>query len=406
MESRISKRALNAPASPIRKLGIFADQAKQRGIKVYHLNIGQPDLKVPLEICNSLNKCSKIDYLPYEQSQGTKELLLAWCNYLKIDGINVEPENILITSGGSEGLIMACAIVCDPDEEILAFEPFYANYLGFANLVSAKIVPIALDAKNEYHLPKAEEIVSKITSKTRAILLNNPNNPTGTVFSEKELKLVLKIAKKYDLFIISDEAYSGICFDKTESMSVFSLASKADRKRIIIIDSLSKKFNVCGARIGAIISTNNSVLQALNSFAQQRLSVSTLDQKIVFPALKNAKKYIKEIAEEYQARRDVFIKELETGLKMKIHYPKGAFYTMLKLPFNQADDFAKWLLTDFDLKGETVMVAPGPGFYATEGKGSSEIRVAFVLNKEDLKKAAKILIAGINKYQALINIKN
>jgi len=398
MNIKISNRALNAPASPIRKLGVYAEEAKQRGTKVYHLNIGQPDLKIPTEICSSLNKCSKIDYLPYEQSQGTKELLTAWQDYLKLDGINVEIENMLITSGGSEGLVMASAIVCNPEEEILAFEPFYANYLGFANLVSAKITPIVLNENNNYHLPDEKKITSKITSKTRAILLNNPNNPTGTVFTKNELELILKIAKKYNLFIISDEAYSGICFDGHKSQSIFTLATKEDKERIIIIDSLSKKFNVCGARIGAVISTNKAVLYALNCFAQQRLSVSTLDQKIVFSALGSAKKYISEISKEYQIRRDVFVAELEKGLGTKIHYPEGAFYTMLKLPVKDADQFAKWLLTDFSVGGETVMVAPGSGFYATPGRGKDEIRVAFVLNKEDLKKAVKILIKGIEEY--------
>lgn len=402
MDIKISNRALNAPASPIRKLGVYAEEAKQKGIKVYHLNIGQPDLKAPVEICSSLNKCSKIDYLPYEQSQGTKELLAAWCDYLKFEDIDVETKNILITSGGSEGLVMASAIVCNPGEEILAFEPFYANYLGFASLVSAKITPVVLDEKNNYHLPDEKKIVSKITSKTRAILLNNPNNPTGTVFTRDELKLILKIAKKHNLFIISDEAYSGICFDSNKSQSIFTLASKEDKERIIIIDSLSKKFNVCGARIGAVISTNKSVLYALNCFAQQRLSVSTLDQKIVFSALGKAKKYISEISKEYEIRRDVFITELEKGLNAKIHYPEGAFYTMIKLPVKDADQFAKWLLTDFNVNGETVMVAPGSGFYATPGKGKDEIRVAFVLNKEDLKKAAKILIKGIEKYLEIV----
>ncbi|MCL4387343.1 MAG: pyridoxal phosphate-dependent aminotransferase [Patescibacteria group bacterium] len=398
MNLKISKRAISAPASPIRKLSAYADEAKKKGIKVYHLNIGQPDLKAPVEICGALSKCSKIDYLPYEQSQGTKELLSAWRDYLEDDGIKVSPENILITSGGSEGLILACAIVCNPNEEILTFEPFYANYLGFANLVSAKISPVQLDAKNGYHLPKKEKILAKITPKTRAILLNNPNNPTGTVFTKDELKLILKIARKFNLFIISDEAYGGICFDGCKSVSIFALASKEDKERIIIIDSLSKKFNVCGARIGAVVSTNKDVLYALNCFAQQRLSVSTLDQKIVFPALEKSKKYIKEITKEYEIRRNVFLGELESGLKTKIHYPKGAFYTMIKLPVKDADDFAKWLLTDFNVNGETVMVAPGSGFYATKGKGRDEIRVAFVLDKKELKKAARILIKGIEEY--------
>lgn len=395
---KISLRGKLAPASPIRKLVFFADQAKEKGVKVYHLNIGQPDLSASALMGTKLKECGKSCYLPYDQSQGSKALILNWKKYLKGEGVNVSPENILITSGASEGLVMAFAAVANPGDQILAFEPFYANYLGFANLVSAEIVPVSLDKNSGYHFPDEKEIVRKISKRTKAIIINNPNNPTGTVFSETELKMILRLAKKYDLFILSDEAYSGICFDKNESKSIFCYAKGTERDRIIIADSLSKKFNVCGARVGAVITTNEEINKAFTHFSQQRLAVATIDQIITAPLLVEGKKYISKITKEYKKRRDVFLSELERCLKTKIHYPEGAFYTMVKLPVKDTDDFAKWMLTDFRLNNETVMVAPGSGFYATKGKGKDEIRVAFVLEAEKLKKAAKILAEGVKEY--------
>lgn len=394
----ISIRGQGAPASPIRKLVPFAEKAKESGAKVYHLNIGQPDICASDEVMHELKNCSLSSYLPYEQSQGSKVLLSNWASYLKSTGVEVSPENIFVTTGASEGLMMAMASVANPGDEVIAFEPFYANYLGFANLISVKIVPTLLSEKNDYHLPAENEIISKITKKTKAIIINNPNNPTGTVFTESELATILQIAKNFNLFIISDEAYSGICFGKANSKSIFALAGEKDKERIIIADSLSKKFNVCGARIGALISTNPDVLEVFNRFSQQRLSVATIDQVITAPLLKVGKKYIKQIAGEYEKRRNAFISTLEQSLGIKIHYPEGAFYTMVKLPIRDTDDFAKWMLTDFRYHNETVMVAPGSGFYATRGKGKSEIRVAFVLNPKDLENAAKILALGIKEY--------
>lgn len=396
--SKISTRGKLAPASPIRKLSFLAEKAKKEGTKVYHLNIGQPDLSAPDDLSLGLKKVSGSNYLPYDQSKGSKELISNWVKYLKFSRINISEEDILITTGGSEGIMMALATTTNPGDEVIVFEPFYANYLGFANLISAKVVPVALERKTGYHLPTEEEIVKKITKKTKAIILNNPNNPTGTVFTEDELKLILKIAKKYDLFIISDEAYDGICFDGNASTSIFSIAQEVEKQRIIIADSLSKKFNVCGARIGALISVNKEVMEAFNRFSQQRLSVATIDQIITAPLLLKGKKYISEIAKKYETRRDRFISELETGLDVKIHYPEGAFYTMVTLPIKDTDHFAKWLLTDFRANNETVMVAPGSGFYATLGKGKDEIRVAFVLNSTNLKKAAKLLAEGVKQY--------
>ncbi len=397
----ISKRGEQSPFSPIRKLVDFADEAKAKGVKVYHLNIGQPDFKVPPKIREEIKKISSVDYLPYANSQGEKELLLAWQKYLQDIDIQVETKDIAITTGGSEALIMTMAAICDPGDEIIVFEPYYANYFGFANLVSVEVVPVELDSKNGYHLPSEEIIRSKISSRTRAIFITNPNNPTGTVFTKSEIELIIKIAKENNLFVVSDEAYLGITFDHTTSYSILHIIPETDIKRAIVVDSLSKRLNVCGARIGAIVSKNEEVMSVVNRQAQARLSTSTIEQRIVAPQLKDCLSYIEEIAERYQNRRDAFIGPLEKELNIKIHRPEGAFYTMVELPVKDADEFAKWLLTDFRENGETVMVAPGSGFYATPGRGKNEIRVAYVLKEEDLEKAAILLAKGAKAYQKI-----
>jgi len=397
----ISNRAKSAPDSPIRKLVPFAKQAEKNGIKVHYLNIGQPDLKIPPLVKSDLKKCVKFDFLPYANSQGIPSLLNAWQKYLKSIDINISENELLITSGASEALILTLAAICDPSDEILAFEPFYANYLGFSNLISAKIIPVTLSSSNNYHLPKISEISKKITSKTKAIFFTNPNNPTGTVYTKKELQNILEIAKKHNLFIISDETYFGLNFDKTKSLSLLHVASKADQDKIIIIDSLSKRLNICGARIGVIISKNTEFMTAINRFAQARLSVATIDQKIVANALIQSKTYTKKVAKIYQKRRDIMIKTLEKELSIKINIPEGAFYAMISLPIKNSDHFAKWLLTDFSYKNQTVMVAPGSGFYASKNMGNNEIRIAYVLDKKELKNAIEILSIAIKKYQEL-----
>jgi len=394
---KISKRGELAPDSPIRKLTRFAEEAKKEGIKIYHLNIGQPDLKVPSRIRTEIRKVSNIDYLPYTNSQGTKETLLSYSKYFHDIKVNYSPKEILITFGASEALIFAIAAICDPEDEIIAFEPFYANYLGFANLVSAKIIPVQLDAQENFHLPSQNKIVGKITDRTKAILFTNPNNPTGTVFRKYELQTILDIAKKYRLFIISDETYHGVSF-KTKAISFMHLAKDLEQQQIIIIDSLSKRYNVCGARIGAIASKNLEIMSAVNRFAQERLSVGFIDQKIVTLELQNSLGDVKKITKIYQARRDAFLKTLEGELNIKTLYPEGAFYAMIKLPIKDSDEFAKWLLTNFRYKNETVMVAPGSGFYASPGKGKDEIRIAYVLGEEELKKAAKLLAIAVKQY--------
>ena len=398
----ISQRAALAPPSPIRKLVPLAESAKKRGIKVYHLNIGQPDFKIPPKIQKELEKAASLDYLPYASSLGITENILAWKKYYGKVGVSLETGEIIVTTGGSEALLLSMAAVSDPGDEILTFEPFYANYLGFANLLSAKIVPVPLNPSSGYHLPERKIIEGKISKRMKAILVTNPNNPTGTVFSKKELLLILEIAGKYNLFIIADETYRGICFDGKRCYSFLEICKKADRQRIITTDSVSKRLNICGARIGAIICKNRGILAALNAFCQARLSSPTIEQLIVSSAIYDLS-YVKYLSLEYKKRRDAFIKTLEFELAIKIHSPEGAFYTMVKLPISDTDHFAAWMLSSFSYQKQTVMVAPGSGFYATDGMGKDEIRVAYVLNEKEMTAAAKILARGVREYREIKN---
>lgn len=395
----VSKRGENAPASPIRKLVPFADKAEKEGAKIYHLNIGQPDLKVPESVKKRIASCT-LDYLPYDNSCGMSAFIDAWLDYYHQIKIDFEKKDMLITTGASEALGFAFAAICDPGDEILVFEPFYANYAGFASYLSAKVVPVVLDADNGYHLPKRELIEEKITDHTRAILLTNPNNPTGTVFAREEIQLILDIAIKHDLFIITDETYYGITFGENKSISLFHVAPRSEWDRIIMIDSVSKRLNVCGARIGLLATTNSEIMSIAVRFAQARLSVGTLDQWILLDALQDSVSYVRELAQKYEKRRDAFINAFEQASNIKVSRPEGAFYTQIKLPIEDADAFAEWLLTDFRLKGETVMVAPGSGFYLTEGMGKDEIRVAYVLEEGELEKAALILSEAIKSYKS------
>ncbi len=395
----ISQRGNSLPSSPIRKLVPFANEAKKKGIQVYHLNIGQPDFLVPQQIKTELtNLVDKVEIIPYAPTSGLEEYLEAWIEYYAKDGITLSKSEIMTTTGGSEALIMALAVLLDPGEEYLVFEPFYANYLGFGNILNLTAKPVLLPKESNYHLPPVEIITAQITDKTKAILLTNPNNPTGTVFTEDELKQILAIAREHNLFVIGDETYRGITFDGMQASSLLQIADKEDLQRVVIVDSLSKRLNICGARLGILISPNLDVMDAVNRFAQARLSVATLEQQMVSPMLREAHDYVSEVAKKYEGRRDAFLVEIEKLMKMKVNYPEGAFYAMLTLPIKDSDDFAKWLLTDFSDNQETVMVAPGGGFYASSDLGKDEVRVAFVLEEVKLRRAAELLVLGLNKY--------
>jgi len=390
----ISSRAEMMPYSPIRKLVPLAYQAKDRGIKVYHLNIGQPDIPTPPEFMQAVrNYRQKV--LAYGDSQGDREYLKALAGYYKKRGIQVDPTEIVVTTGGSEAIIFTMLCVADTDDEIIVFEPFYPNYNGFARMADVKLIPVTLKAANGFHLPKEKEITQKITKNTRAMLVCSPNNPTGTVYDRREIEMLVRICKAYDLFLISDEVYRELIY---ESKHTSILHIKEMDERGIIIDSVSKRFSACGARIGCLVSRNPEIVNAAWRMGQARLCVPSIEQHAAKSALKIKDSYFGRITREYKKRRDVVYEELMKIPGTVCVKPSGAFYIMAKLPLNDIEDFAKWMLTDFSLDGATTMIAPGPGFYATPDKGKDEARIAYVLNVGDLKKAMRILACGIEVY--------
>lgn len=397
----ISQRAESVPPSPIRQLMPLAKQAKEKGIKIYHTNIGDPDFSLPEQIKKELQSTSQtINRMPYPAFRGEPTLLSAWKEYYKSIHIPLEfvDEDMIITAGASDAMGLIAATVADPGDEIIVFEPFFAPYLIYASFVGIKLVPVALDAKTGYHLPTKEEIVNTITPKTKAIFFTNPNNPTGTVFTRDEIKQLLQIAKEHNLFIIGDETYRGLAFDNKESLSLFHLADSSNLDRIVIADSLSKRLNVCGARMGLLLSKNRELVDAAFRFVQGRPYASYVEQIITAPMASNSLEYVSWLTNEYQKRRDAFINTFEAHTGTKVQQPEGAFYAMLQLPITDTNEFARWLLTDFSHNNETVMVSPGAGFYATHGKGLNEVRIAYVLQEKDLKRAAELLAIAVKEY--------
>jgi len=400
---KISQRGHLAPASPIRKLLPLANATKAKGIKIYHLNIGDPDFPLPEDIQKELQQISQtLTRLPYPGFRGQKSLLEAWKKYYQDIHIPYRfiDEDMIVTAGASDAMVLIAATIFDPGDECLVFEPFYAPYQIYASFVSYSYVPVSLNPGNGYHLPSKKEIIAKITSKTKAIFFTNPNNPTGTVFTRKEMQMILDIAREYNLFIVSDETYRGMAFENKESISMFHIAKEDDLQRLIVGDSLSKRLNVCGARIGLMLSKNQELMAAAFRFTQGRPYPAYIEEEIVSPMLSNCLHYIQWLSNEYQKRRDAFITSLQSHLDMKIHKPEGAFYIMLQLPIDDAETFVKWMLTDFQDNNETVMVSPGAGFYATSGKGKNEVRIAYVLNEKDLSRAAELLAMGVKKYNS------
>ncbi len=391
----ISRRAQNTPASAIRKLAPFAEQAKSRGVSIYHLNIGQPDLPTPQPILDFIHHF-KEKTLEYAPSLGLKEAVEAWQNFYSDKEVYFEKEEILVTSGGSEALLFAFLSVCDPGEELLIFEPFYTSYASLAAMGNIVIKPVTTVAKTGYHLPSQQMIEKAIVPKTKAIVFNNPNNPTGAVFTEEEVRMIKDIALKHNLFIISDDTYQEIVFDdkKLFPLTVFPELNE----QLIIADSVSKRFNSCGARVGCLATHNKDILNASLRFGQGRLSVATVEQLALVPVLKNHLFYVSTLKEIYQSRRDAVVRELKKIPGIKFLAPQGAFYIMVTLPLKDSDDFARFLLSDFSDKNETVMVAPGTGFYATPGLGCDEIRLAYVLNEVKLQRAVELLGMGLKKY--------
>jgi len=393
---RLSQRANDMPPSPIRKLVPFADEAKKKGIKIYHLNIGQPDIPTPAEFMNAV-KDYKEEVLAYGNSKGSQKFLSGLVEYYKRKGIQVEEKDIQITTGGSEAIIFAMICVADVGDEIIVFEPFYTNYNGFAQMADVKLVPITLQAENGFHLSSKEEIEEKITSRTRGILICSPNNPTGTVYTRKEMEMIAEIGKKHNLFVLSDEVYREFIYEGKHT-SVMNIEGISDRA--ILLDSVSKRYSACGARIGCLVSKNQQVMDAALRMGQARLCSPSIEQFGATSALKIGDDYFEEMAAEYKRRRDTVYDELMKIPGVVCLKPSGAFYIMAKLPVKDIEDFSQWMLTDFSSEGETTMIAPGPGFYATPGKGQDEARIAYVLNVDDLKKAMRILAKGIETYNS------
>ncbi len=390
-----STRARNAIPSPIRKLTPLADRAKAEGARVYHLNIGQPDLLAPESLLAGIRRYESA-ILPYAPSQGIRETVLAWQAYYVQLGIDLEPNQLLVTTGGSEALLFAMMAVADPGDEIIVLEPTYANYLGFAEMTSVSIVPVTLHPDDGYHLPSAAEIESRITPRTRALLFTTPGNPTGTVFSYQELELLSDIAAHHGLFLISDETYREIVFDGPRDMSMLKVRGTAGQT--IIVDSVSKRFSATGARIGCLASPHPGVMDGVLRFAQARLSAPTVEQLALIPLLHDSRTYTDPLVEIYRRRCDVVYGALQSTPGVKVRRPEGAFYILAVLPIDDGERFASWLLTDFRRDGETLMISPGDGFSVTPGMGKQEIRFAFVLEEEALTRAMTILREALRAY--------
>jgi len=383
------------PASPIRKLVPYSEEAKRKGRKVYHLNIGQPDIPTPEVALNALRNIN-LKVIEYSHSAGNETYRRKLAAFYQKAGINIDHTQMLVTTGGSEAILFALMSCINPGEEVITPEPFYANYNGFATTAGIKIVPVTSYITEDFALPPIAEIEKKITSKTKGIIVCNPNNPTGYLYSKEELLQLREIVKKHDLFLFSDEAYREFCYDGAEHFSAMNL--EGIDNNIIMLDSVSKRYSECGVRIGMLISKNKEVISTALKFAQARLSPPGLGQIVGEASIETPPEYFKEVNKEYTARRNYMVEALNKIPGVYCPKPKGAFYTVVKLPVDDADKFAKWLLEDFEFNNQTVMVAPASGFYSTPGFGKNEVRIAYVLKIEDLKKAMEILAEALKVY--------
>ena len=391
----ISLKGRSMPASPIRKLVPFAEEAARKGIKVYRLNIGQPDIPTPDTALDALRNI-KQKVLEYSHSAGNESYRRKLADFYQSIGINVSHTEILITTGGSEAILFALNSCTDPGDEIITPEPFYANYNGFATSAGVKIVTVTSTIGNDFALPPITEIEKKITSKTKAILICSPNNPTGYLYSKEEITLLGEIVKKHNLFLFSDEAYRELCYDGTEHFSPMKL--QGIDENVILLDSVSKRYSECGIRIGALVTRNKVVLSTALKFAQARLSPPGLGQIAAEASIDTPAEYFTEISREYTARRNFMVEALNKIPGVYCPRPKGAFYTVVRLPVDDADKFAQWLLEKFEYKNQTVMVAPASGFYSTPGLGRNEVRIAYVLKIEDLRNAIETLSEALKAY--------
>jgi aspartate aminotransferase len=392
---KVSIKGQQMPESPIRKLVPYAEIAKKKGNKVYHLNIGQPDIKTP-DVALEAVKNADIKVLEYSHSAGFESYRTKLSKYYKNHGLPIDTQDIIITTGGSEALLFAMGSTMDVNDEIIIPEPFYANYNGFSTASGVKVVPVISGIETGFALPPIEAFEKLITPKTKAILICNPGNPTGYLYSQKEILKLAEIVKKHDLFLIADEVYREFIYDGEKHYSVMNVPGLEEHA--IMIDSVSKRYSMCGARIGCIVSKNKEVMATAMKFAQARLSPPTYAQIASEAALETPQSYFDDVISEYKDRRDTLISELNKIEGVKVASPKGAFYCIAKLPIDNADKFAQWLLESYDFKGETVMVAPAAGFYSTPNVGLDEVRIAYVLKKDDLIKSVQILKEAIIQY--------
>tara|TARA_Y100000589_G_scaffold317196_1_gene342837 strand:+ start:5550 stop:6743 length:1194 start_codon:yes stop_codon:yes gene_type:complete len=394
----ISFKGINMPESPIRKLVPFSEIAKKKGKEVIHLNIGQPDIKPPEQVIKKINNFN-ISKIEYSHSAGMEKYREGIADYYQKNNLNILKEDILITTGGSEALIFTINSISDPGDEIIIPEPFYANYNGFSKLANVEIKPVVSNIEDGFRLPEIDSFEKAITKKTKAILICNPNNPTGYLYTKNEINILAKIAKKYDIFLIADEVYREFIYDENKHYSI--LSEKDISQNAIVIDSTSKRYSMCGARVGCIVSKNKNLIKTCLKFAQARLSPPTFGQLAGISALQTNEEYFNNVISEYQERRNLLVAELNKINGVICPMPKGAFYCIAKLPIENADDFCKWILKDFDVKNTTLMMAPASGFYSTKNTGNNEVRIAYVLEKNKILQACDILNKGLKKYKQL-----
>jgi aspartate aminotransferase len=395
MALEISERARRMPASPIRKLAPLADAAKGRGIHVHHLNIGQPDLETPAVMRDRLASAPPV--LAYTPSGGTAECVASFREYYQGHGIDLSPEEIVVTTGGSEAILFALTACAGEGDEALVVEPFYTNYSAFATMAGVRLVPLRSRGEDGFHLPPLEEWTRALSPRTRLVLLCNPNNPTGTVYRREEVEAVVGFCRDNGLFLVSDEVYRELAFDGAKATSALDIPGTGELA--IVVDSLSKRYSACGIRLGCLLTRNREVAGAALRMAQGRLSPPGLAQLIAVGATELGPDYSRDMVAEYQSRRDVLFDGLSRIPGVFLRKPEGAFYLVARLPVEDSEDFAAWLLSDYDLDGATVMVAPAPGFYATPGLGLDEVRIAYVLKGEDLETSVRILAHALPAYR-------
>ena len=391
----ISRRAAEMPASPIRKLVPFANEAKARGVKVYPLNIGQPDLPSPPQAFQALREVNR-DLLEYSPSEGLLSLREKLTEYYGRFNIRTSADEIIVTTGGSEALLFSFMTCMNPGDEIIIPEPAYANYLGFAEMCGVKVVPVVSSIESDFALPPVAELERLITPRTRALLICNPNNPTGYLYSRSEMETLRDLVKKHNLFLISDEVYREFCYSDEPYMSVYHLEGIEDN--VVMVDSVSKRYNECGIRIGTLLTRNAKLRAAVMKLCQARLSPPLLGQLVAQASIDASAEYMQATYDEYISRRDFLVEGLNRIPGVYSPKPRGAFYTVAALPVEDADDFCRWCLSSFDYEGQTVFMAPASGFYSTPGAGRNQVRVAYVLKKEELAKVLLVLEKALEAY--------